>query len=127
MEILYVILMILGVLAVLAAFAAFALGIIVGVPELIAIALIPLVISIGCFFGRSQIETKNAIIETETVAMEVTKVDATEGGYVAVLDKQYVFEITTQEYAALGIGDMVNVKITTKTLFGETTETKDIV
>lgn len=102
--------------------------------ELLLIVVITGLISFGLLFGANALNENVSVTTTEVVQMEVVKLDLTEMGSGGITTKHYymsvtgsagknfILDITPEEYVEHNIGDIVEVKITTKTTFGETTQ-----
>lgn len=96
-------------------------------PGMFIACLVAVAIAVAANYGVEAIEEKNTTITTEVVAMEVTKLDITSTGdngyvrkicYVTVSD-EYIVEVNPEQYVKLNIGDIVDVEIVVKTVFGE--------
>lgn len=125
----YTILIVLSTLFALALIASFALFVMSGCEgELAIIMFIALIITIASTAGADAIERANTEVETNTVQMEVVKMDiiGTDSNgnirfWMALKTpyKMYSMKVSGEEYANLSIGDSVLIEITTETVFGE--------
>jgi hypothetical protein len=87
--------------------------------RVVAAALLLVVVIASCV-GVECIDKRYTVVETETVEMTVSKLDAVDDDeFVVVFDGGQVAQVTSEQYADINIGDTVKVTITVESLFGD--------
>lgn len=81
------------------------------------------VLLFASMYGEAKIAENNTTTETEIVQMEVNKCDITQGEYKTeyhiTVGNKHIIRVTAEEYAEINVGDMVEIEVVTKTVFGE--------
>lgn len=98
-------------------------------PEISPMFIIVVIIAIVTGCSATELEKQGTITDIDIVQMEITKMEIAEPdndgiNYYITVGNKYIIKVDKVSYAEFNVGDVVEIEIVTKTIFGTTREPK---